>query len=84
VTTPIVLPWLLQSGLEAAARVLLEPGERSDVDFSRPTDEPALISPHSVSWHVCKNTISQTEKGRFVSSRRAALGTHPRDVSAPR
>ena len=43
VITPIVLPWLLQSGLEAAARVLLEPGERSDVDFSRPTDEPALI-----------------------------------------
>ena len=42
-TTPIVLPWLVQSGLEAAARVLLEPGERSDVDFSRPTDEPALI-----------------------------------------
>jgi uncharacterized protein (DUF2236 family) len=58
VTTPIVLPWLVQSGLEATARALLEPGERSDVDFSRPTDEPALISPHSVSWHVCKNPIS--------------------------
>jgi uncharacterized protein (DUF2236 family) len=58
VTTPIVLPWLVQSGLEAAARVLLEPGNRSDVDFSRPTDEPALISPHSVSWRVCKNPIS--------------------------
>jgi len=58
VTTPIVLPWLVQNGLEAAARVLLEPSERSDVDFSRPTDEPALISPHSVSWHVCKNPIS--------------------------
>ena len=55
---PIILPWLVQSGLEAAARVLLEPGERSDVDFSRPTDEPALISPHSVSWRVCKNPIS--------------------------
>ena len=57
-TTPIILPWLVQSGLEAAARVLLEPGNRSDVDFSRPTDEPALISPHSVSWRVCKNPIS--------------------------
>jgi len=38
--------------------VLLEPDNRSDVDFSRPTDEPALISPHSVSWRVCKNPIS--------------------------
>ena len=29
--------------------MLLEPGNRSNVDFSRPTDDPALISPHSVS-----------------------------------
>jgi uncharacterized protein (DUF2236 family) len=58
VTTPVVLPWLVQSGLEAAARALLEPSERSDVDFSRPTDEPALMSPQSVSWRVCKNPIS--------------------------
>src|SRR5262245_13665428 len=36
VTTPIVLPWPLQSSLEAMARVLLEPGDRSHIDFSRP------------------------------------------------
>jgi len=36
VTKPIVLPWPLQSRLEAMARVLLEPGDRSHIDFSRP------------------------------------------------
>jgi hypothetical protein len=35
-TTPIVLSWPLQSILEAAARALLEPGDRSRIDFSRP------------------------------------------------
>jgi hypothetical protein len=36
VITPVVLPWPLQSSLEAIARVLLEPGDRSQIDFSRP------------------------------------------------
>jgi len=54
VTTPIVLPWLLQSGLEAIARVLLEPADRSHIDFSRPVGEAALLSPESVSWRVFK------------------------------
>jgi uncharacterized protein (DUF2236 family) len=58
VTTPIVLPWPLQSSLEAAARVLLEPGDRSHIDFSRPTGEPALISPDSMSWRIFKNLLS--------------------------
>ena len=57
--TPIVLPWPLQSSLEAAAaRVLLEPTDRSRIDFSRPIGEPALLSPHSVSWCVFKNPLS--------------------------
>ncbi len=50
--TPIVLPWPLQSSLEAMARVLLEPGDRSSIDFSRPVGEAALVSPDSVSWRV--------------------------------
>ena len=57
-TTPIVLPWPLQSGLEAAARALLKSGHLSHIDFSRPTGEAALISPESVSWHVFKNPLS--------------------------
>ena len=57
-TTPIVLPWPLQSSLEALARVLLEPGDRPHIDFSRPTGEAALVSPNSVSWRVCKNPLS--------------------------
>jgi len=57
-TTPIVLPWPLQSSLEAAARALLEPSDRSHVDFSRPTGEVALVSPDSVSWRVFKNPLS--------------------------
>src|SRR6266545_181402 len=58
VTTPIVLPWPLQSSLEAAARALLEPGDRSHIDFSRPAGEAALVSPDSVSWRVFKNPVS--------------------------
>ena len=58
VTTPIVLPWPLQSSLEAAARALLEPSDRAHIDFSRPTGEAALVSPDSVSWRVFKNPVS--------------------------
>ena len=58
VTTPIVLPWPLQSSLEAMARVLLEPGDRSHIDFSRPIGEAALLSPESISWRVFKNPLS--------------------------
>ena len=57
-TMPIVLPWPLQSSLEAATRALLEPSDRSHIDFSRPTGEPALVSPDSVSWRVFKNPLS--------------------------
>ena len=57
-TTPIVLPWPLQSGLEAATRALLDPGDRSSVDFSQPVGEAALVSPNSVSWRVFKNPLS--------------------------
>ena len=58
--TPVVLPWPLQSSLEAMARVLLEPGDgdRSHIDFSRPVGEAALLSPESVSWRVFKNPLS--------------------------
>src|SRR5215813_9139012 len=58
VTTPIVLPWPLQSSVEAMARVLLEPGDRPHIDFSRPVGEAALLSPDSVSWRVFKNPLS--------------------------
>jgi uncharacterized protein (DUF2236 family) len=57
-TTPIILPWPLQSSLEAAARALLEPNDRSHIDFSRPAGETALVSPDSVSWRVFKNPLS--------------------------
>jgi hypothetical protein len=38
--TPLVLPWPLQIGLELATRALLDPGDQSSVDFSRPAGEP--------------------------------------------
>ena len=56
--TPLVLPWPLQIGLELATRALLDPGDQSSVDFSRPAGEPALVSPDSVSWRVFKNPVS--------------------------
>src|SRR6516162_8005971 len=58
VTTPIVLPWPLQSSLEAMAQVLLEPGDRSHIDFSRPVGEAALLSPESVSWRVFSSGVT--------------------------
>jgi uncharacterized protein (DUF2236 family) len=58
VTTPIVLPWPLQSSLEAATRVLFESVDHPSVDFSQPAGEAALVSPNSVSWRVFKNPLS--------------------------
>jgi uncharacterized protein (DUF2236 family) len=55
---PIILPWPLHNGLEAAARALLETGERPHVDFSQPVGEAALVAPDSVSWRVFKNPLS--------------------------
>jgi len=58
VTTPIVLPWPLQSGLEAATRTLFDLGDQSSADFLRPAGEAALVSPDSVSWRMFKNPLS--------------------------
>ncbi len=57
-TTPIVLPSPLQGIFEVSTRALLDPGDRSSTDFSRPTGEAALVSPNSVSWRVFKNPLS--------------------------
>ena len=58
VTAPILLPWPLQSGLEAATRALFDLGDRSSADFLRPAGEAAFVSPDSVSWRVFKNPLS--------------------------
>jgi uncharacterized protein (DUF2236 family) len=57
VTTSIVLPWPLRSGLEAATRVLFDLGDQS-ANFLRPPGEAALVPPDSVSWRVFKNPLS--------------------------
>jgi uncharacterized protein (DUF2236 family) len=57
VTTPIVLPWPLRSGLEAVTRALFDLGDQS-ADFLRPAGEAALVPPDSVSWRVFKNPLS--------------------------
>ena len=57
-TAPIVLPWPLRSGLEAATRALFDLGDQSSADFLRPLGEAALVSPDSVSWRVFKNPLS--------------------------
>jgi len=58
VNAPIVLPWPLRSGLEAATRALFDLGDQSSADFLRPAGEAALVSPDSVSWRVFKNPLS--------------------------
>lgn len=55
---PIILPWPLQSSLEAATQALFDRGDQSSVDFLRPTGEAALVTPDSVSWRVFKNPLS--------------------------
>jgi uncharacterized protein (DUF2236 family) len=57
-TTPIVLPWPLQSGFEAATRALFDLDDQSSADFLHPVGEAALVSPDSVSWRVFKNPLS--------------------------
>ena len=76
--TPVVLPWPLQSSLETMARVLLEPGDRSHIDFSRPVGEAALLSPESVSWRVFKNPLSL-----FIGGVTAGSWSSPNRVCAP-
>jgi uncharacterized protein (DUF2236 family) len=58
VSSPIILPWPLQSSLDAAVRALLELDDTFHVDFGRPAGEAALVSPDSVSWRVFKNPFS--------------------------
>jgi uncharacterized protein (DUF2236 family) len=60
VTTPIVLPWPLRSGLEVATRAPFDLGDQSSADFLRPAGEAALASPDSVSWRVFKNPRPRT------------------------
>lgn len=57
-TTPIVLPWPLRTGLQAATRALFDLGDQPSADFLRPVGEPALVSPDSVSWRVFKNPLA--------------------------
>jgi uncharacterized protein (DUF2236 family) len=58
VTTPIVLPWPLRSGLQAATRALFDLGDQPSADFLRPVGEAALVPPDSVSWRVFKNPLA--------------------------
>ena len=55
-TTPIVLPSPLKGILEASTRALLDPGDRSSIDFSRPTGEAALVSPELGDRGACSRT----------------------------
>jgi uncharacterized protein (DUF2236 family) len=54
----IVLPSLLQSRLEEAAKAMLHAESGQGIDFSQPAGEPALVGPDSVSWEVFKNPVS--------------------------
>jgi uncharacterized protein (DUF2236 family) len=58
VNAPIVLPWPLRSGVEAAARALFDLSDQSSTDFLQPAGEAALVPPDSVSWRVFKNPLS--------------------------
>ena len=72
VTTPILLPWPVRSGLEAATRPLFDLGDQFSADFLRPAGEAALVSPDSVSWRVFKNPLSL-----FIGGVAAVVGARP-------
>ena len=77
-TAPIVLPWPLQSGLEAATRALVDLGDQSSADFLRPAGEAAFVSPDSVSWRVFKNPLSL-----FIGGAAAVIMNWQSHVCAP-
>jgi len=54
----VTLPWPLQDRLDELLRALLDDGDQARIDFTRPTGEPALLAPDSVSWRVFKNPLS--------------------------
>ena len=54
----IRLPRVVAQSLDAAALDFLNDGLSRRVDFSRPRGEPALVSPHSLSWRVFKNPVA--------------------------
>ena len=58
-TTPIVLPWPLQSGLEAATRALFDLGGQSSADFLQPVGEAALRVPRTLYRGACSRTRSR-------------------------
>src|SRR5262249_28193570 len=53
-----ILPAPLQWLAEHTARALLKPDDGACIDFSRPSGEPAIVPPNSVSWRVFKNPVS--------------------------
>ncbi|CAA9537901.1 MAG: hypothetical protein AVDCRST_MAG23-1609 [uncultured Sphingosinicella sp.] len=55
---PLTLPLGLQSLVERIATTVLQPSGSSAVDFTRPTGEPALAGPDSISWQVFRNPVS--------------------------
>jgi hypothetical protein len=66
VITPIVLPWPFQRSLEVMARVLLEPGDRSHIDFSRPVGES---DPATAQDRACRygDNLRCPQHGRALS-----------------
>lgn len=57
-SAPLAKTGPLQAHLDATADAFLQPAAGPRVDFSRPTGEPALAAPDSVSWRVFKNPVS--------------------------
>jgi uncharacterized protein (DUF2236 family) len=49
----LVLPFL-----DTLARDLVRPGDGTEIDFTQPVGEPALVPANSVSWRIFKNPIA--------------------------
>lgn len=56
---PLTVAWQpVSSRLGASLTRLMQPGPDMPFDFTRPSGEPALTAPDSVSWRVFKNPVA--------------------------
>jgi hypothetical protein len=74
VTTPIILPWRLQSGLEVATRALFDLGGQSSADFA------AIANGRFGRLRTWRDTHGSGGRADICPDRRGCADSHFRDA----